>query len=112
MQIPLFPLINTPTRITESSATLIDNIFSNDLDGLTNGIQCILVTDISDHFPVVYINEESKKQEKEVIVMKRIHSSENRNLFYEALSNMEWNSIYVNNGTQGAFTEFHNKLTT
>ena len=58
------PLINRPTRITESSATLIDNIFSNDLDGLTNGIQCILVTDISDHFPVVYINEESKKQEK------------------------------------------------
>ena len=30
------PLINRPTRITESSATLIDNIFSNDLDGLTN----------------------------------------------------------------------------
>ena len=25
---------------------------------------------------------------------------------------MEWNSIYVNNDTQGAFTEFHNKLTT
>ena len=44
--------------------------------------------------------------------MKRIHSSENRNLFYEALSNMEWNSIYVNSDTQGAFTEFHDKLTT
>ena len=43
------PLINRPTRITESSATLIDNIISNDLDCLTNGIQCILVTDISDH---------------------------------------------------------------
>ena len=43
--------------------------------------------------------------------MKRIHSPENRNLFYESLSNMEWNSIYVNNDTQGAFTEFHDKLT-
>ena len=55
---------NRPTKITESSATLIDNIFSNDLDGLTNSIQCILVTDISDHFPVVYINEERKKPRK------------------------------------------------
>ena len=106
------PLINRPTRITESSPTLIDNICINDLDGLTNGIQCIMVTDISDHFPVVYINEESKTQEKEVILMKRIHPFENRNLFHKALSNMEWNSIYVNSDTQGAFTEFHNKLTT
>ena len=110
--ISFVPLINRPTRITESSATLIDNIFNNYFDGLTKGIQCILVTDINDHFPVVYINDESKKQEKEVIVMERIHSSENKNLFYKALSNMEWNSIYVNNDTQGAFTEFHNKLTT
>ena len=40
------PLINRSTRITESSATLIDNILSNDLDGLTNCTQCILVTDM------------------------------------------------------------------
>ena len=54
------PQINRPTRIIESSATLIDNIFSSDLDGLTTCTQCILVTDISDHYPVVYINGESE----------------------------------------------------
>src|SRR6218665_1651229 len=43
------PTILRPTRITEFSATLIDNIFTNslcqDLDS------CILIEDISDHLP-------------------------------------------------------------
>ena len=54
-------------------------------------------------FPVVYINEESKKQAKEVIVMKRMQASDNRNLFFEALSNMEWNSMYVNSDTRSIY---------
>ena len=44
------PLINRPTRITAHSATLIDNIF-------TNNVRCkhfngIVINDISDHLPV------------------------------------------------------------
>ena len=46
----LVPLIQKPTRITEYSATLIDNIFTNVCEeGLESGI---IVTDISDHLPV------------------------------------------------------------
>ena len=41
-----FPLINTPTRVTETSSTLIDNIFSNHLTDHTNGVIC---SDLSDH---------------------------------------------------------------
>ena len=51
-------LINRPTRITATSATLIDNIFVNYSD-LQNSFQCILVTDISDHLPVVFIDRNS-----------------------------------------------------
>ena len=44
------PLLNMPTRITETSGTLIDNIFPNDL---SNEHFCgILYSDISDHLPV------------------------------------------------------------
>ena len=50
--------ISRPTRISKSSTTLIDNIFNYNFDGLTSGTQCVLVTDISDHFPAVYINVE------------------------------------------------------
>ena len=49
------PSINRPTRVTETSATLIDNIFSNVIDYNNSPINGILYTDISDHFPVFRI---------------------------------------------------------
>ena len=45
-----FPLINRPTRVTGSSATLIDNIFCNSIN--SNFYNAIIYSDISDHFPV------------------------------------------------------------
>ena len=52
----LFPVITRPTRITQSSATLMDNIFlDSKLTGRTNNK--ILVNDISDHLPSVVILE-------------------------------------------------------
>ena len=45
----LLPYILQPTRITERSATLIDNIFANTYS--TNAISGNLVSKISDHLP-------------------------------------------------------------
>ena len=47
----VIPLINRPTRVTTSSATLIDNIFTNCVfdTSLKNGI---IKTSISDHFAI------------------------------------------------------------
>ena len=43
----LYPLIDKPTRITAHSSTLIDNIFTNELNyNINSGI---LINDISDH---------------------------------------------------------------
>ena len=52
----LFPVITKPTRITHTSATLIDNIF---LDSLLTGniTNKIIIDDISDHLPAVTILE-------------------------------------------------------
>ena len=61
----LFPSINRPTRITKSSATLIDNIFlSGNFCG--NYYSTIIVDDISDHLPCVTIleNETNTKRSK------------------------------------------------
>ena len=50
------PIITRPTRITYSSAILIDNIFTNQFSSqLRESLQGILLTDISDHYPVFYI---------------------------------------------------------
>ena len=55
----MFPLIDRPSRITEYSATLIDNIFSNNLyERISNGL---LINDISDHLPEFSITKEIQK---------------------------------------------------
>ena len=46
----LLPTIYKPTRITESTATIIDNILTNDDNVIRSSI---LVTDITDHMPTV-----------------------------------------------------------
>ena len=48
-----YPLISKPTRITGHSATLIDNIFTNNM--VNNTISGMLITDITDHLPVFAI---------------------------------------------------------
>ena len=60
------PLINRPTRVTTSSAMLIDNIFMNwVLDtSLKNGI---IKTSISDHFTIfaaIKLSDEKTRNQK------------------------------------------------
>ena len=47
----LVPTISKPTGITESSATIIDNIMTNSNENIKTGI---FVTDITGHFPTVF----------------------------------------------------------
>jgi hypothetical protein len=49
------PLINKPTRITKDTASLIDNIFSNNTIS-ENDISGIIPSDISDHLPIFNIH--------------------------------------------------------
>ena len=51
----LYPLIDEPTRVTDSSATLINNIFTNEL---RHNLTCsILFNDISDHLKMFALCE-------------------------------------------------------
>ena len=64
----LLPNISSPTRITSASATLIDNIFTNDYDNtFTSGN---LVTTLSDHLAQILIvpirNRTRHKEQKKV----------------------------------------------
>ena len=46
----LYPLALRPTRVSATSATLIDNIFTNNYNKLN--VSCIVCASISDHFAV------------------------------------------------------------
>ena len=48
------PLILQPTRITQHTATLIDNIFTNDIKIIESSTNGIIYSDISDHLPVTH----------------------------------------------------------
>ena len=50
----LNPKINKPTRITPTTATLLDNLFTNQADEPTD-IAGIIPIDISDHLPICFV---------------------------------------------------------
>ena len=53
----LYPLIIRQSRISATSATLIDNIFTSELDyNIDNGL---LINDISDHLPICAVCKRS-----------------------------------------------------
>ena len=63
----MMPTITRPTRVTQTSATLIDNVFiSKRLQN--NYSSLILIDDISDHFPSIVFSKKEpiKLQTREI----------------------------------------------
>ena len=104
------PLITRPTRVTPTSATLIDNIYTNNIADVSHCMQGLLVTDVSDHYPIFHINREFVLKENDVYVYKRLFTSSNKDSFHSAFSATDWNEMYRASDTQGAFDIFHNQL--
>ena len=92
----MFPLINKPTCITNHSATLIDNIFSNAF-GISHNSE-ILVNDLSDHFPIFTTREENLVMSNDVpmvsFIKARNKGKKNMNIFCEKLVIESWQSVY------------------
>ena len=93
------PYISKPTRITDSSATLIDNIFvklggNHRASSITAGN---LLTNISDHLPsfLIWNNHQIACNKPRPFI--RLHSEQNVNNFKHALEQTEWN-LLLNNG--------------
>ena len=101
------PLINKPTRVKGNSASIIDNIFSNDTQNqLYSGI---LYTDLSDHFPVFGILNSEVSQTRNKSITKRCINDNNINKFKEMLLITDWTQVMGNGCCQEAFTNFHTK---
>ena len=77
----LLPTITQPTRITQSSATLIDNIFvSENLHRFSES--AILLEDISDHLPTIALLKQTRMTTKAPLTF------ESRNLSQPKLRQM------------------------
>lgn len=83
-----FPVITKPTRITYHTHTLIDHIYTNNLDKyLTPGI-CL--ADISDHLPVFLLIDDVKSNKKERSKKIRDFKTLNKDEFLNDLKNANW----------------------
>ena len=65
----MLPTITKPTRVTKSSATLIDNIFCKGTY-LNFHESHVIISDISDHFPCI-IRREANETDTDKVILKR-----------------------------------------
>jgi hypothetical protein len=107
----LLPLINKPTRITASSATLIDNILCNDFQTDQQNYQGIVYSDRSDHFPIYHFRRKPTQiQPKHSYILHRVTKQENISSFKEHCANIDWDSIMSSSSTQDAYSTFHRTI--
>ena len=103
------PLITKATRIFKSSATLIDNIFTNNIcSDYMNGI---LMTDISDHFPIYTITKHIKDKNIPKTKTIRVINETNSKIFKEKLQLIDWTPVLLSTDPQCGYDLFHNILT-
>ena len=105
----MLPTINKPTRITHTSATLIDNIYikCNNYGKFNSGI---IMNDISDHLPIfVCMGTKQKVSTKPLTIKCRKLDDDKINEISRAIDQTDWTSI-ESLPIEAAFDFFNNKL--
>ena len=104
------PTITRPTRITHTSQTLIDNIYTN-ITPNTNFTSGIIFTQLSDHLPVfMFIGPQIKsKQQKIQLTLRKIKDAQLRQI-KDSLKLNDWSDLYNLKDVNEAYTYFLNTL--
>ena len=102
----MLPCITKPTRVNSKTATLIDNIFHNDLS-IKSTFAGILYTDITDHFPVFLIDHSSKRSDEPKFIRARNYCPDNIAAFSMALRAHDWSAVMLSGDPQEAYSTFH-----
>ena len=105
----LLPYILQPSRVTDRSATLIDNIFANTFN--FNALSGNLATKISDHFPQFLIIEDLKVNYATLNYYKHDYSHFSEEAFVDEVSHLDFSPIYNSNlNTNGKFDLFYDQI--
>lgn len=104
------PLIVRPTRFSETSSTLIDNILTNKPNDTF--ISGVFISDISDHLPVFYVLK--KRNENSQIKFKTIYSrikTDDKILKLKSeCARINWPNILTNDNVNKDYDLFINKF--
>ena len=104
------PLITLPTHISETSATLLDHIYSNSNPDLK---ECgVIYSSLSDHLPVFSLTKcpQNKDIPRSQTILIRNTSIENKSKFREKFKLNDWTSIMINEDPVSAYSEFSSTL--
>ena len=101
----LMPLITKPTRVTEHSSTVIDNIFCN-IQPLPHA--GIVISDLSDHFPVYakWYDNKSKCTSSGRYIRK--FNPQNVARLKEALLATDWCGVLLDDDADSSYDKFMN----
>ena len=125
LDLNMVPCITKPTRITKSSATLIDNIFVP-LNLVPNVSSYIVIEDMSDHLPIVMkLRDVQLAEKKQTVIESRDLRPKNVERLKQSIGNYDWqgflsnvilqndqikNVIPQNVIVNDMFSRFHNKI--
>ena len=103
-----FPKIDRPTRITNTSATLIDNIITDVHD--KNLISGIWTASVSDHLPIFLSlpHQILKRTPCDRTEIKRIYSNQNYENFQNMIRDIDWSTVYNIQDINDKYTCFSN----
>ena len=105
----LLPTITKPTRISKTSATLIDNILiSKKLQ--PNYESLIIVDDLSDHLPCLVKLKNFKPTGTKNFILKRVINNKAVKNISEDISKIDWNMKMKDKPASDSFHEFHSEL--
>ena len=104
------PLITRTTRSTTRTKTLIDNILTNNMNELKDNMQGIMITDISDHYPIFCLNWRMIAKKVEKYISCQSMNRRNYEKFISLNTAFSWNDVWTKNYTHYAFLYFHNNL--
>ena len=103
------PQILQPTRITDHSATLIDNIFFNSLEHFV--ISGNLCYDLTDHLPNFLIVSKLSSLPASTKVFRRDYSNLDRETLISDIQSIDWNSLLKKSSDpSNMFDNFYIKL--
>ena len=106
----MFPLIDRPTRITSSSATLLDNIFCN---CFTHKIKSgVLISDLTDHYPIFQCTSSNLHFVRNKLPpdKSRLFNRNRLDCFTDSIKQINWDDILSFNSTVDAYNAFIHKF--
>ena len=103
------PLITKPTRVQDTSISIIDHVIinSNVIKSDTKIKSGVLYSSITDHLPVFLSIQENHKITPKVRPMIRIFNEKNKNNFFRLIKNCNWNTFLETTNVNEALGIFY-----